>query len=147
MTAAHCAINEHPKAIRVALGHSDIEKAINVPVRSILIHPDYEIDFASTEDEQHGRTMDNDIALLILNVKLTFSNTIQKLSLPPANYAHYNLFSSELYFGGYGAEEDEVDSKAVETGMILLIRHEKKIMCFFIDLLFTEIREFATIVL
>ena len=110
MTAAHCAINEHPKAIRVALGHSDIEKAINVPVRSILIHPDYEIDFASTEDEQHGRTMDNDIALLILNVKLTFSNTIQKLSLPPANYAHYNLFSSELYFGGYGAEEDEVDS-------------------------------------
>ena len=138
MTCAHCVVNEHPRAIRVTLGHSDIEKAINVPVRSILLHPDYELDFALTEDEEHGRTMDNDIALLTLNVKLIFSNSIQKISLP--KYSNNNLFSSELYFGGYGAEEDEVDSKAVETGMILLITDmKKKIMCFFIDLLFTKI--------
>ena len=39
--------------------------------------------------------------------------------------------------------------KAIETGMILLIMNMKKTLCvfFFKDLLFTEIREFATIVL
>ena len=58
------------------MGHSDIDSGTFLHVKSVLIHPDYEI-FALP-----GLQAIADIALLRLNESLTFNDSIQPITLP-----------------------------------------------------------------
>ena len=102
LTAAHCAKQSpwwwpiklvKPSNVFVTFGHSDLGNAMNMSVKSILIHPNY------------NYYRDNDLALLKLSNDLEFNDAIQPISLPSPNYTKYDLLFEELIFAGYGSEK------------------------------------------
>ena len=100
LTAAHCVErgSSNPTNIHVKFGNSDLGNAMNMAVKSIVKHP-------NLYGNLYEFKTDRDLALLKLSNDLEFNDAIQPISLPSRNYPNYNLFSSELIFAGYGAEE------------------------------------------
>ena len=105
LTAAHCAEQDpwwwpikllKPSNVFVTFGHSDLGNAMNMSVKSILIHPNY--------GWKMGQWY-NDLALLKLSNDLEFNDAIQPISLPSLNYTKYDLLFEELIFAGYGSEK------------------------------------------
>ena len=96
-----------PSNIFVTFGHSNLGNAMNMSVKSILIHPNY------TWNEYNIYSKDNDLALLKLSNDLEFNDAIQPISLSSPNYTMYNLISEELIFGGYGSLEVDTEEENI----------------------------------
>lgn len=80
--------------VRVGLNRTNIKGKPTIKVESTKVHPKYSV-----------RTGENDVAVLKLKTKLTFSEGVQKVKFP------FTYSSSEKFVGnftGYGLTEDSV---------------------------------------
>ena len=86
---------------------------MNMSVKSIVKHP-------NLYGNSYEFKTDRDLALLKLSNDLEFNDAVQSISLPSPNYPNYHLFSSELIFAGYGAEE-------IDSFTRVVVQFQKKI--------------------
>ena len=114
LTAAHC-VNRGPRDVYITFGNSNLGNAMDMPVKSILIHPDFHNNDKWSENR-------HDLALLKLSNNLKFDDAIQPISLPSSNYHNYNLFSGDLIFAGYGSEE--INTKQAERIQYVAVKYK-----------------------
>ncbi len=92
ITAAHCVINLKPHEIKPRGGGSSVKTELNTlpSVKKIIIHPEY-----TNWNKDHIEVKYADLAILELESKVTFSETLQPVNLPFTNILNSRLISNQ----------------------------------------------------
>ncbi|KAK7070344.1 Tryptase gamma [Halocaridina rubra] len=100
LTASHCVISYRnvPSAIELSLGDWDLRSSgdgqnLKVKVVRVTTHPNY-----------NKHTLQNDVAVLKLDRKVTFNERIRPICLPASNF---NLDGHEAIVTGWGRNENK----------------------------------------
>ncbi|KAI1286867.1 Proclotting enzyme [Halotydeus destructor] len=104
LTAAHCLRNQSPRDMFVRLGAYDFSDnadpdSIDFQVKNFLIHPEYD-----------QLTQRNDIAILVLEKKASFTSLVRPICLPQKSRSYYGVLGTvvgwgAVNYGGPGSDK------------------------------------------
>jgi secreted trypsin-like serine protease len=93
LTAAHCRLSTETKCVLGSFDRSKFEDTtVTANVIQVIVHPNYNED-----------TLEDDIALLKLNVPVPFTSYINPICLPTSDH---NLKNQQMWLAGWGRDEN-----------------------------------------